>query len=97
MGLKNVSYYNKLFAKKLSSVWGVLTVITTTFCGGFVVGRYFEQNLANKEAANMESEYSLKLVECENNRIREVVEMKTSYEREINELKIKAVKDEKTR
>lgn len=96
MYFKKVSYYKKVFAKNISSVWGIMTILASTFSCGFIVGRYFEEDLANRQKANMESEYTMKLVDCENDHIREVVELKSAYEREIMELKIKISNNEKS-
>lgn len=93
--MKKIEYYQNRFFKKMTTFWGFATILATTFWGGFIVGRCFEENISNKQSVKMENEYTLKLVECENDHIREVVDLRISYEREINELKSNIGRDEK--
>ena len=70
----------------MASLWGVMTILSAMFCGGFVVGVHVERNLGVLEDIKREREYSIELLDCENKRIREVLETEERYKKEINEL-----------
>lgn len=76
-----------MFAKGVTTIWGILSIFASVFGMGFAVGVYYQEAIEAEENTKDLNEYSLKLIECENEHIREVVDLKERYNNEINELK----------
>ena len=87
--MKSKEYYQRKFFEKMTTLWGFMVIISTAFCGGVVVGKYIERHLCVLEDIKCEREFSIELLDCENNRIKEVNTIKENFQKEVEELKKK--------